>query len=64
MKAILQINFKKIDKYNVNAEMLETNPKLLGETDKMIKGLCKQIEKYLKDHRIDTSVSYILKDDW
>lgn len=63
MKAIVQIKFSRILGISVTKEMLDSNPRLLNATDKTTKELCKIIEKYFNDNKIQTSVSYILKDD-
>jgi hypothetical protein len=62
LKGNLEIQFKKIMKIEVNEELIKKEPKLAGITDKLLKDLCKHLEKYFKDKNIETKITYKLED--
>lgn len=61
MKGIISIDFKEIINMKVSEDMIKNNPALIKSTEKVLDMLCKQTEKYFKDKRIKTKISYKLE---
>jgi len=58
MKAKIEVQFKTIKGLKVDESMLKKIPQLINSTEKTIKILCKNIEKYFRDNKINTKVTY------
>lgn len=52
MKAIIQIEFQKINGIDVNGNLIKQLPQLYDATLKTSEILCKQIKKYFEDNKI------------
>lgn len=63
MKGKITIKFEEINGFKVNKELLEQSPKLLDITKNTMTKLCQTIEKYLKDYKIKTKVSFEIDDE-
>jgi hypothetical protein len=63
MKSIINIKFKRINRIKVDKKLLLANPNLIKATDKTIKILCREIEKYFQDHHIEADVSFELEEN-
>jgi hypothetical protein len=61
MKAIIEVEFKKILGKKVDKKMLEENPALQESTNKTITILCEQIKRYFLEHKIKTNVHFKLE---
>lgn len=59
MKAILEIKFEKIAGQKVTKELAKKP--LISSTDKTIKRLCVELEKYFKKKYIETTITYKIK---
>jgi hypothetical protein len=58
MKAKIEIKFRTINGLKVDESMLKKIPQLISSTEKAIKILCQQIEKYFKDKKINVKINY------
>ena len=63
MKAILQINFKKILGLKVDKSLLEKEPNLPKVTSKTLVILCQNIKKYFAENKIKVGCSYKLENE-
>jgi|WetSurMetagenome_2_1015567.scaffolds.fasta_scaffold29747_7 hypothetical protein len=61
MESNIKVQFLKINHFSVNEELLKKEPKLLEVTEKTVKELCVQIEKFFKDYKIKVKTSFDLK---
>lgn len=61
MKATITIHFEKINGFIVNKRLLEVEPKLKGLTEKTIKEVCKNLEKYFKEMKINVKTESIVE---
>ena len=59
MKAKINIKFEKVSDKAVNRKM-SSSKKFIKATDKTVKKLCEQIERYFLDFKIQTKVTYKL----
>ena len=61
MKANLTITFLKINKVEVNDDLINTIPALFNSTQKTIFILSQQILRYFKENNIDVDVKFKLE---
>lgn len=57
MKGIIYLDFKRINRQKIDAELLKNNPKLVGVTEKVMGDLCIQVKKYFHEHKIELDAS-------
>ena len=58
MKALIGIEFKKINKVEVTEELLEKEPRLKGLTEDTLNELCVKLEEYFKEKKIEVIAKY------
>jgi hypothetical protein len=63
MKAIIEINFKRIAGKKVDKQLLILNPKLPDATKQTLAILCQQIKRYFDEHKIKVKVNFKLEND-
>jgi len=63
MKSIITINFQRINRIKVDKSLLQKTPNLYKSTEKTLKILCEQIEKYFQDNKIEVKCSFRLDDE-
>ena len=61
MKAIIRINFEKINGFSVNKGLLKSTPQLFDVTFDTTKILCEQIERFFKDNKIIVTTDMVLE---
>lgn len=61
MRAIITIDFEKILFFTVNEELLQKEPKLFDSTQDTVKLVCKNLEKYFKDHKIKVKTKFTME---
>lgn len=61
MKAVITIDFEKIQGSRVDNILVSLVPQLRKSTDKTVSILCEQIKKYFKDHKIEVKISHTIK---
>jgi len=61
MKAKINVQFNKIDGNEVNKALLKKVPMLKFSTSKTCSILCRQIERYFKDNKIDVRADFELR---
>lgn len=60
MKAIITVNFKKINNFTVDEKL--SNDKNLQEATKVtVSKVCNVMEKYFQDHKIKTKIGFTLE---
>jgi hypothetical protein len=63
MKANIEIDFKKINYFKVNAELLKKSPQLPETTKKVLDILCGNLKKYFEEKGIEVKINYELITD-
>ena len=61
MKAKIEVEFLKINGIEVNNTLLKNTPMLFSATEKTVKILCEQIERYFSDKKIKTKTIFKLE---
>jgi hypothetical protein len=60
MKAKIEVKFVTINGVAVNDDLLKKVPQLKSSTDKTVKILCEQINKYFQDNKIKVETKFEL----
>jgi len=61
MKAKIEVEFLEINGIKVDNTLLKNAPMLFSATEKTVKILCEQIEKYFSDKKIKTKAGFKLE---
>lgn len=63
MKAIVDIDFKEIDKIKIDKSLLKQEPSLIKHTDDVMLKLCTAFREHFKSKGIKVEVTYKIKNE-